>query len=66
MRAHSKRKSACWSQETKSDHNTDMLWHLGPVLRIRIRAFFAESEIFLPDSDSGPDSDLDPVPDPVI
>jgi hypothetical protein len=39
------------------------------VLRVRIRiregpSFFAESEIFVPDSDSDPDSD--PVPDPVI
>jgi hypothetical protein len=30
----------------------------------RIRAFFAKSEIFVPDSVS--DSDSDPVPDPVI
>ncbi len=36
----------------------------------RIRAFLAgtesESEIFVPDSDSYPNSDPDPVPDPVI
>jgi hypothetical protein len=28
--------------------------------------FFAESEIFVPDSDSVLDSDSDPVPDPII